>query len=78
MEKTRKSRCFIGQAVKVSRNKPKATKENSGFVYHFSEIRDFSYFSFDQIVRELDEPKPYGWHGLLSLHVHKHHLNELQ
>jgi hypothetical protein len=69
-------RYHCSNSVLTSFLRPKATREDSDFIYHFPEIRDFSYFSFDQIVSELNELKPYGRHGLLLFNVHINQLKE--
>lgn len=49
--------------------RPKPTRDNSGYVYGFSSIKEEKSFTFDKVRNVLDEPERYG-RGYFKFAVH--------
>ena len=76
-----KSKRFICQVVRAKNGrligdfvKPKFTKQQTGYVYNHPQVKDLTKFKYDQIIRKISAPKPYGRHGLLQFCIHANHL----
>lgn len=54
--------------------RPKPSRDFSGFVYGFPNVKDEASFSFDQIRQVLVEPERYG-RGYFKFEVHVNELN---
>lgn len=73
VEESKRSRSFIAQVMEVKDNgsfvgdflRSASTKEKSGYVFKYPDIRDFTPFHKSQIVKMLNPPKPFGKFGLL-------------
>lgn len=54
--------------------KLKFIKDLFRFVYHYTEKKDETYFSFDRIIMLLNDPKPYGSYYLLFFDIQVNHF----